>query len=131
MSEAIQLAGTALNGGHHIRYLSDVDSFAILGLIDASECPPTYGADFNDVKGYIRSSWDTMKNREGNLSEIDHIYKVDFPDFAREVTAGDLVLVLHLATCPVSSDLLSAIKHATAQGWPYFVLISNQAKAPM
>ena len=25
----------------------------VLGLIDASECPPTYGADFDDVRGYL------------------------------------------------------------------------------
>jgi N-acetylmuramic acid 6-phosphate (MurNAc-6-P) etherase len=40
-----------------------------LGLVDASECPPTFGATYEDVQGFIRGGWHTMKNTEGPLTE--------------------------------------------------------------
>ena len=41
----------------------------ILGVIDASECPPTYGADFNDIRGFLQDGWATLGNNEGDLSQ--------------------------------------------------------------
>ena len=34
----------SLNNGGHIYYVSVTDSLGIVALIDASECPPTFGA---------------------------------------------------------------------------------------
>ena len=57
------------------------DRLGIMGIIDSSECPPTYGAsiDFNpllccifiglnDVRGFIDGGWNTLNNKEGNLA---------------------------------------------------------------
>lgn len=37
-------------------------------LPDASECPPTYGAQFRDVRGFVQGGWATMRNHEGDLT---------------------------------------------------------------
>jgi N-acetylmuramic acid 6-phosphate (MurNAc-6-P) etherase len=42
-----------------------VGAAGLLGLIDASECPPTYGALFNDVRGFLGGGWADLRNAEG------------------------------------------------------------------
>ena len=42
-----------------------VGTAGILGLIDASECTPTYGSLFNDVRGFVAGGWATMANKQG------------------------------------------------------------------
>jgi len=42
-----------------------VGSAGLIGLIDASECSPTYGTFYNDVRGYLGGSWEELKNKEG------------------------------------------------------------------
>ena len=34
----------------------------IVSMVDASECPPTYGSDFNDVQGYVPEGWRAIKS---------------------------------------------------------------------
>lgn len=45
-----------------------VGTAGILGLIDASECTPTYGSLFNDVRGFIAGGWATMGNKQGHVA---------------------------------------------------------------
>jgi hypothetical protein len=40
-----------------------VGTSALLGVIDASECYPTYGSRFNDVHGFVVGGWETMESR--------------------------------------------------------------------
>jgi len=40
----------------------------VIGLIDASECSPTYGSLFNDVRGFIVGGWGALANKEGDIS---------------------------------------------------------------
>jgi N-acetylmuramic acid 6-phosphate (MurNAc-6-P) etherase len=47
-----------------------VGTAGILGLIDASECNPTYGSLFNDVRGFLHGGWDTLANKEGAKPEL-------------------------------------------------------------
>lgn len=54
-------------GKGRVLYLG-VGTAGLLGLIDASECTPTYGSLFNDVRGFIRGGWGTMRNKQGAVS---------------------------------------------------------------
>jgi hypothetical protein len=47
-SLVLNLFLSSLRSGGNIYYIGD-DSLAIMGLIDASECPPTYGASKSDI----------------------------------------------------------------------------------
>eukprot|EP00731_Ephydatia_muelleri_P031843 Em0023g350a len=48
----LELAGQSLSSGGHVYYLG-VKTAGILALIDASECPPTFGAGYNDVRAFL------------------------------------------------------------------------------
>lgn len=95
LAELVRMAGTALRSGGRIHYLGR-GTAGVLGLIDASECPPTFGADLYDVRGYLLEGWEplgynnaSMKTR-GKGFEIDHEYfeKQVLP----EISKGDLVV---------------------------------------
>lgn len=43
----------SLRNGHRLFYLCDSVPFGLIGLIDASECPPTFGANRGDVMAFI------------------------------------------------------------------------------
>ncbi|XP_071487786.1 glucokinase regulatory protein-like [Diadema antillarum] len=46
VAEVVEMAGKSLRAGGHVYYIGQ-DKTGILGLIDASECPPTFGSENN------------------------------------------------------------------------------------
>jgi N-acetylmuramic acid 6-phosphate (MurNAc-6-P) etherase len=52
-------------GRGRIVYLG-IGSAGLIGLIDASECPPTYGSYFNDVRGFLGAGWSELGNKSGS-----------------------------------------------------------------
>lgn len=54
-------------GFGRIVYLG-VGTAGLLGLIDASECNPTYGSLFNSVRGFLAGAWATVANKQGPQS---------------------------------------------------------------
>ncbi len=116
LAKLVQLAGDTLHCGGHIHYISDVTSFSVFGLIDASECPPTFGADFMDVRGYIKGGWKTLQNREGDLSHIEPIFNIDLQHV--RATPNDLVIVLTMESTTMSPELTLAMKNAKKDGSP-------------
>jgi len=107
----------ALQRGGHIYYLSDIPTFGILGLIDASECPPTFGASYEDVRCYINGGWNVMKNKDGTLNNR----KISLDDFSP--TSSDLTIVLHCDTISPSSPLLHQIDSAKQKGCSLKVIL--------
>lgn len=63
LASLIDAFGKSLKSDASVRYLAE-EEFGVLGLIDASECPPTYGSSFDDVRGFIHNGWEVMDNRE-------------------------------------------------------------------
>ena len=71
-------AGAGAEVGAGARYMSPVDTGRILyvgagtagllGLIDASECNPTYGTYFNAVRGYVVGGWATVAAKTGSVA---------------------------------------------------------------
>ena len=45
-----------------------VGAAGLLGLIDASECTPTYGSLFNDVRGFVAGGWAALRNKQGAVA---------------------------------------------------------------
>lgn len=50
-------------GGGRILYVG-AGTAGILGVIDASECNPTYGALYNTVRGFVSGGWATLHAKE-------------------------------------------------------------------
>jgi len=56
-------AAASLQAGGRLLYLG-VGSAGVLGMIDASECPPTFGADFDDVRGFVQGGYHCLGSAE-------------------------------------------------------------------
>eukprot|EP01121_Diplochlamys_sp_Union-15-3_P012912 TRINITY_DN3936_c0_g1_i2.p1 TRINITY_DN3936_c0_g1~~TRINITY_DN3936_c0_g1_i2.p1 ORF type:complete len:485 (+),score=68.86 TRINITY_DN3936_c0_g1_i2:33-1457(+) len=110
VASVIQSVGHSLCQEASVYYLSE-GSLAILGLIDASECPPTYGAKLSDIRGFVVGGWKTMGNREGDISQLGFYYRISEKDFISDVLpslkSNDTFIVLHTDTQP--TDTLASI----------------------
>lgn len=95
LAALIRLGGATLRSGGKINYLGR-ETAGILGIIDATECPPTFGATFEDVRGFLRDGWPSLLDDQHDLSANGPEYKIDLEWFEAEklpkLERGDLVL---------------------------------------
>ena len=84
ITRLVEAGGAALRTPHgRIVYVGFEFGVGHLGIIDASECPPTYGASSEDVRGFVLGGWGALGNRSGDLSlapkgDFDWQLDVDF-----------------------------------------------------
>ncbi|XP_044044434.1 glucokinase regulatory protein isoform X3 [Siniperca chuatsi] len=95
----LEAAGRSLRCGRRVCYLG-WGSLAMLGLIDASECNPTFGADYGDVRGFISGGYRELNNNEGPLISLGPDFCIAHEDFLHLVlpSLNDLDIVLLLYT---------------------------------
>jgi N-acetylmuramic acid 6-phosphate (MurNAc-6-P) etherase len=93
LANLVSISGQCLNANGHIYYLSG-DDLGILGLIDASECPPTFGSDVNDVRGFLVGGFTNLGIKQGNVS---HVLDISMDYFEANVlpslTKNDLIIL--------------------------------------
>ncbi|MBX7245573.1 MAG: hypothetical protein K1X53_08735 [Candidatus Sumerlaeaceae bacterium] len=110
IANLVELGGKTLRAHGHIYYLGAAGlnqagefvgdtNAGILGLIDASECPPTYGADFEDVRGFLKGGWEALLPGTGSdLSPRGGHFQIAIGDFVRgklpSLTENDIVVLL-------------------------------------
>lgn len=103
MSKVINLAGEALRKGKRISYIA-CNTISLLGLIDASECTPTFGAAFNDFRGFIVGGWDTIKNMDGDISHFGSDYEISddyfLNNYLTQLGSDDLLIFLYSKLYP-------------------------------
>ncbi len=94
IAEAVDLIAERLRAGGHLIYVGAGTS-GRLGVVDASECPPTFGVDYTLVRGIIAGGEDAMfRAAEGfEDSEERGTEAID----AGGVAAGDVVVGLSAA----------------------------------
>lgn len=98
ISRAIELAAESLKSKGHVYYIG-WGSLGVMGLLDASECVPTFSANFNDVRGFLYGGYNTLNNKEGELL-LDGSSKLcismeDFQSyFLPELTLHDTVVFI-------------------------------------
>ncbi|MCX7918151.1 MAG: hypothetical protein N3A72_00810 [bacterium] len=97
ISALVHRAGYTLRNKGHIYYLG-LAPYAILGIIDASECPPTFGAEFDDVRGFIDHGWYGLLETGNDLSAVGPQYRIGIEEFIThklpKLTRHDTVLYL-------------------------------------
>lgn len=96
LQELIRIGGSSLRRGERIFYLGR-ETAGIMGLIDASECPPTFGATFEDIRGFINDGWaDLMDSTSEDHSNAGPEFQIDLKTFERtkveDLVKGDTVL---------------------------------------
>ncbi|KAK7504005.1 hypothetical protein BaRGS_00004737 [Batillaria attramentaria] len=93
-----QVSLSLREGGHLYYYSAGSGSLGIMGLIDASECPPTYGASLDDVRGFLEGGFSTLGNSDGDLSHLGPHFQISTDDFTKHMVASlsakDLVIFL-------------------------------------
>jgi N-acetylmuramic acid 6-phosphate (MurNAc-6-P) etherase len=67
LAAAIERVAVSLRAGGHLYYLGR-GVFGVEALIDASECPPTYNATFDDVRAFLCGGYNTLGNDKGDLA---------------------------------------------------------------
>ena len=105
ISRAIELAAESLKSSGHVYYMG-WGSMGFMGLLDASECVPTFSAKFDDVRGFLGGGYSALKNREGELmldgSNRLCISLEDFKNtFLPELTSHDTVVFI----CPDTKSI--------------------------
>ncbi len=111
IARAIEIAEAAFRAGHRLFYVGAGTS-GRLGVLDASECPPTFGSDSSMVQGIIAGGHAALvRSQEG---------AEDRPDGARAdlmvagVSAGDFVL--GIAASGTTPYVRAALEYAKTLG---------------
>jgi N-acetylmuramic acid 6-phosphate etherase len=111
IARAIEIAESVLRGGGHLLYVGAGTS-GRLGVLDASECPPTFGTDPELVQGIIagglpaltRAQEGAEDRREGGAADLD----------SHGLTARDFVI--GIAASGATPYVRGALEHARARG---------------
>lgn len=111
IAKAIDIIAERLNAGGHLIYIGAGTS-GRLGVVDASECPPTFGVDYDLVRGIIAGGEGAMfRAVEG--AEDDEARGAEELE-ADGVTAGDVVV--GLSASGGAPYVLGALKKARELG---------------
>jgi N-acetylmuramic acid 6-phosphate (MurNAc-6-P) etherase len=126
LAKVVEHAGSCLRQKGHIYYLGgagraaavgeNVVDAGILGLIDASECPPTFGADFEDVRGFVEGGWKCLfPDGTVDLSPRAPHYRISLEDFQslKLSTLSSRDICIALGNTP---QLQALIEKAQSQG---------------
>lgn len=86
---AVDAIAEAFNGGHRLFYVGAGTS-GRLGVLDASECPPTFGVSYEQVTGIIAGGKERMFTAGENAEDIYECGVAAMEEYG--VTAGDVVV---------------------------------------
>lgn len=60
---------SSVQSGGHVYYLG-MGTPGVMAIVDASECPPTFGVDYGMVRGFITGGYTGLGNRHGSLASV-------------------------------------------------------------
>ncbi|XP_072017451.1 glucokinase regulatory protein-like [Amphiura filiformis] len=128
-TECIKLTGKSLNSGGHVYYIAS-NNLGVLAIIDASECPPTYGATHEDVRGFIMGGYGMYGNSEGDISTLGEEYQISTDHFKNSILprlkANDTVIFLLNET----NDEMDGLATSVTQQCPDVTTIGLQFIQP-
>lgn len=120
IAEAIELVVAALNQGGRLLYVGAGTS-GRLGVLDAAECPPTFGTDPDTVQGIIAGGPETVfRAREGS-EDREHAGGNDLQE--RRLSADDVVV--GLSTSGRAPYVQGALKTARQIGAKTIAVLCN------
>ncbi|XP_065179250.1 glucokinase regulatory protein-like isoform X1 [Sycon ciliatum] len=86
IGEVLQSGATSISTGGHLYYLGS-GSFALLGLIDASEMVDTFGTSADEVRGFVEDGWAICANEQGDLSSTGRAFRMSIDHFNEDIAA--------------------------------------------
>ena len=111
IAAAVDIIAEALNRGGHLIYVGAGTS-GRLGVVDASECPPTFGVDYDLVRGIMAGGEGAMFRAVEGAEDNEALGAHDIE--ADGVTAGDVVV--GLSASGGAPYVLGALKKARELG---------------
>ncbi|XP_048363603.1 glucokinase regulatory protein isoform X2 [Sphaerodactylus townsendi] len=107
----VKQAGTSLQKKAYV-YMVGWHTLGIIAIMDGAECIPTFGADINDVRGFLIGDYSEMFNKEADLIAQGPKFAFSEEDFVKTIlpTLTELDTVLFLFT--VDDDLVEVEKLA-------------------
>ncbi|XP_062979717.1 glucokinase regulatory protein isoform X2 [Elgaria multicarinata webbii] len=115
----VKQAGTSLQKKASV-YLVGWHTLGIIAIMDGAECIPSFGADINDVRGFLIGDHSEMFNREADLIAQGPKFAFSEEDFVKTIlpTLTELDTVLFLFTVDDNLDevekLVVQVKERTA-----------------
>uniref|UniRef100_H3AB68 Glucokinase regulator n=1 Tax=Latimeria chalumnae TaxID=7897 RepID=H3AB68_LATCH len=122
----------SLQNKSHVYYIG-WQTLGIMGIIDASECVPTFGAESSDVRGFVNSGFQDAPCEKGDLASLGPESAILHEDFEKiilhTVTESDTVLFIFTHTDNLTdvenlakkvrerTSSLHAIFHETVGQW--------------
>ncbi|KAL0247956.1 hypothetical protein GEMRC1_003195 [Eukaryota sp. GEM-RC1] len=105
ITSAMRNATSALRNNQRILYLGSNYSGQV-GVIDSSECPPTFGAEFRDVQSYLYEGWKCLGVDEDSLPD-ERMYKIGYDYFKSSIEVQEFDFVVGLS---INGDLPEEIQ---------------------
>jgi len=111
IAQAVELIVKALKGGGRLLYFGAGTS-GRLGVVDASECPPTFGTPFGMIDGYIAGGKDAMFRAQEGAEDYEENGAKDI--LLANVTKKDVVC--GIAASRRTPYVIGAVKKAKELG---------------
>ncbi|XP_053565412.1 glucokinase regulatory protein isoform X2 [Bombina bombina] len=125
----VKQTATSLQKKGHL-YILGWRTLGLMGIMEAVNCVPSFQADWRDVRGFISGGYQTMENKEGDLTSEGPEFAVSHEDFVKSVLPSlsetDTVLFIFTLDDELSeveklvtlvkdkTSNIHAISHATA-----------------
>lgn len=123
ISQAAEIFATTLKNGGRVFYIGAGTS-GRLGVLDAAECPPTFGTDPEQIVGVISGGYDTLiLSQEGVEDQVEEAI-VDLKN--RKVTANDFVI--GIAASSRTPYTLSGLRYAKELGCKNCFITCNKVE---
>lgn len=87
LAAAIQRAASSLRSGGRVFYLGSGEA-GLAGLLDASECVPTFGARREQVQAFVSGGWASLLGETPEAEELEAREPLDLEAFSRGVSLG-------------------------------------------
>lgn len=120
IAQAVDLAASALRAGGRLIYLGAGTS-GRLGVLDASECPPTFGVPHGVVVGLIAGGPEAMFKAVEGAEDDAALGERDLQDLA--LTPADIVV--GLAASGRTPYVIGALRYARQLGCPTVAISCN------
>ncbi len=120
LTQAVDLAYGALKGGGHMFYVGCGTS-GRLGVLDASECPPTYGVDPELVQGYIAGGDEALRRAvEGSEDDAEAGARL-----VRDLGITSQDVLVGITASGAAPYVLGATTEAKRQGAVCIAVVNN------
>jgi N-acetylmuramic acid 6-phosphate etherase len=123
IEQAVEIIVKALKNGGRLLYFGAGTS-GRLGVVDASECPPTFGTPYGMIEGYIAGGKDAMFRAQEGAEDKEENGASDVED--AKVTSKDVVC--GIAASRRTPYVIGAVKKAKLLGAKTLYITTNPRK---